>query len=897
MLTDTFIQTKLQPPTLSPDTLLRPKLIQRLENGRYRKLSLISAPAGYGKSVLARIWQESCDCPVAWLSLDKNDNDLRVFLSYVVSAIQTIFPKGCEDTTFLLNGMQLPPSDLLTTSLINETAVLPNPFILVLDDYHLIQNPDIHQLINTLIQYQSPHMHLALITRQDPPVDLVNLRAKNQVTEIRLSELRFNESEAKQYLKISLGDSLSPDLANQLIERTEGWAVGLRLAVLAFRNQIDELPALETYQGSNHYIMSYLVKEVLQQQPQQIQIFLLYTSLLDRFCTPLCDALLNINQKPRQPNSQEILEHLRQDNLFLISLDPHGEWFRYHHLFQDLLRHQLKTAVAPGEISNLHKQASIWFAQHGFVEEALDHAFEADNMQLAVQILDQAKVSLLNETQWQKLEQLLRRFPRNVVEQSPELLIIESWIFYHNGQYPKLPAALANLRQQIDQTELAHNIKTNLLGEINSLNSIISYYAMDIDGTIKQSTEALKQTNREFWISRILARLMLAGAYLMIGDKNNAYSTIYQAFDEEPIQSKSFKAALTTIVCNVDWLAADVKGLQQNAMQAIQQYQDVYSPEMLGYAHFHLGTAHYLLNDLTAAEQHFSYVNERPYTTYGDAFAHSACGLASTYQTQGRDQEARDVVDAALAFLLVTGNSRLLMVMKAFQIELALQQGQVSAAIQWANQIDSIPPLTPMTRLYVPHFTLVKIWLTEKTPVSLQKAADLLSQLKTFTETTHNTLFLIQTLILEAISYQLSGDKTNALATLERALTLALPSGIICFFIDFEPIMVSLLTNLKVDNTELLAYKNEILSAMTPTPQPLLTTNDTFSLIEPLTERELDVLTLLSQRQTDKEIAQKLHISPHTVRTHTKNIYTKLDVNNRRAAALRARELGLVSPE
>jgi len=366
MLTDTFIQTKLQPPTLSPDTLLRPKLIQRLENGRYRKLSLISAPAGYGKSVLARIWQESCDCPVAWLSLDKNDNDLRVFLSYVVSAIQTIFPKGCEDTTFLLNGMQLPPSDLLTTSLINETAVLPNPFILVLDDYHLIQNPDIHQLINTLIQYQSPHMHLALITRQDPPVDLVNLRAKNQVTEIRLSELRFNESEAKQYLKISLGDSLSPDLANQLIERTEGWAVGLRLAVLAFRNQIDELPALETYQGSNHYIMSYLVKEVLQQQPQQIQIFLLYTSLLDRFCTPLCDALLNINQKPRQPNSQEILEHLRQDNLFLISLDPHGEWFRYHHLFQDLLRHQLKTAVAPGEISNLHKQASIWFAQHGF---------------------------------------------------------------------------------------------------------------------------------------------------------------------------------------------------------------------------------------------------------------------------------------------------------------------------------------------------------------------------------------------------------------------------------------------------------------------------------------------------------------------------------------------------
>ena len=224
-----LIKTKLQPPVIHPDILPRPQLIERLQNGRYRKLTLVSAPAGYGKSVLAGIWQEACDCPVAWLSLDKNDDELEVFLKYVVTAIQTILPDACPNLAALLNGLQLPPLEVLTTSVINETAVLTQPFMLVLDDYHLIHNQDIHQLIDALIQYQSPHMHLVLITRQDPPLDIVTLRAKGEVTEIRLADLRFSEAEARQFLQKFLPDDMPSELAHQLFQRSEGWVVGLPL--------------------------------------------------------------------------------------------------------------------------------------------------------------------------------------------------------------------------------------------------------------------------------------------------------------------------------------------------------------------------------------------------------------------------------------------------------------------------------------------------------------------------------------------------------------------------------------------------------------------------------------------------------------------------------------------
>lgn len=900
MSTVALIRTKLQPPTIGPDILPRPQLIEHLENGRHRKLTLISAPAGYGKSVLAGIWQNKCACPVAWLSLDKHDNDLGVFLSYVVNAIQTSFPDMYPNTAAMLNGLHLPPLELLTTSLVNETIAVPQPFLLVLDDYHLIHNPDIHQLIDTLIQYQSPHMHLVLVTRQDPSLDIVNLRAKNQVTEIRLADLRFNKTEAQEYLSHNLSNESSPELMLQLFQYTEGWVVGLRLAALALRNQVDKVRMLETYQGANQYIMSYLVSEVLAHQPQSMQTFLLVTSLLDRFCAPLCDALVQTANLESQTSSQAILAQLYQKNMFLIPLDHQNEWFRYHHLFQDLLRQQLRTAVSETDINELHSQASDWLAQQGLIEEALDHAFWANDTQQAIQIVAQARYRLMNATEWQRLQQLIRRFPRAVIDHSPDLLMAETWLCYHQGQLTRVPILLAQLTQLLDETAVDPENETHLMGEINVLLSILSYFTVDIDSIRTQAEQSLTQIAPELWGVRILARLMLALAQQIAGELSNTYATMFSNFIEESEQSNQFKVITLVTSGVVEFIAADTVSMKQNATQALTLCQDEGASEMIGYAHNHLGTVAYLQNDFSTAEEHFTFVHKRPYSTYGENFVPSSCGLALIYQARGQEQEARDVVEAALAFFLATGNPQLLLLMKAFQAELALQQGQLSIALQWAAQFDSPPPLLPMYHFYAPHFTLVNIWLAENTSDSRKKAADLLVEIKTFLEFTHNAIFMIDTLALQAVMYQADGDEALAITTLEKALTLALPGGIIRPFINLGQAIGQLLDKLPAPEPELVAFKTRILTALTPATNQLASlqeNNDLQPLPEPLTNRELDILTLLTQRQTYREIAQELLISPHTVHSHIKNIYSKLNVNNRRQAADCAIELGLVTPD
>jgi len=900
MYKDALIRTKLQSPTIGPDILPRPRLIERLENGRFHKLTLISAPAGYGKSLLAGIWKKACDCPSAWLSLDKHDNDLGVFLSYVVSALQTILPDTYSNTVTMLNGLHLPPLEQLTTSLVNEMLEVSEPFLLILDDYHLIHNQEIHQLIDALIQYQSPHLHLALITRQDPQLDIMSLRARNEITEVRLADLRFTEVEAQQYLNQQFGENISPEIASQLFARSEGWVVGLRLAALALHDLENQAHMIETHQGSSQYIMSYLVSEVLLQQPKHIQTFLLYTSLLDRFCAPLCEALLQHENLDRQINYQEILEQLRRKNLFLFPLDSQNEWFRYHHLFQDLLRHQLKTAVSETQINLLHIQASGWLAQQGLIEEALDHAFWANDTQQAIQIVAQARYALMNGTEWQRLQQLIRRFPQASIDQSPDLLIAEAWLCYHQGQFTRVPILLTQLTQLLEQTAVNPENKTHLMGEISSLFSFLSYFTIDVDSTHTLAEQSLAQIAPELWIVRVFARMLLAVAQQMAGDLGNAYATILNNFVEESEQSNQFKATTLVTFCIVRYIAADIVGLKQSAAQALILCQNESRSEMKSYAHTHLGTVAYMQNDFSAAEEHFTFVHKRPYNTYGDSFAPSSCGLALIYQDRGQEQNARNVVEAALDFFLVTGNTQLFMLMKAFEAELALQQGRLSIALQWAAQFDPPPPLSPMYHLYAPHFTLVNIWLTENTPTSRKKAANLLAEIKTFLEFTHNVIFLIDTLAWQAVMYQANGEEAQAMTALEQALTLAVPGGIVRPFINLGRPIGQLLAKLPAVEPELAAFKTRILAALalsTNQPGSPQENNDPQPLPELLTNRELDILTLLTERLTEREVAQKLLISHHTVHSHIKNIYAKLDVNTRRQAVIRATELGLVTPD
>jgi LuxR family maltose regulon positive regulatory protein len=917
--TITLIRTKLQRPRLPADLILRRRLLDRLHAGLDRKLTIISAMAGTGKTTLLAQWLEECPYPSAWLSLDEYDSDLGVFMSYVIGALRTVFPAACGTTLDLLSAVQTPPLRVLTTSLVNELDELCTAYthevrvahgdrsssclILALDDYHTITEPAIHELVSTLIEHLPQGMHLALATRADPQLPLAGLRARREMTEVRSASLRFTSEEARSFLEVTTGRELDPETIRLLEDRTEGWVVGLRLAALSMRTRADAKGFVQAFKGTDSdLIVEYLASEVLARQSPETQDFVLRTSVLERFCAPLCEALTGV------PGAkwQEIIEWIARANLFLVPLNEEGGWYRYHHLFRDLLRHELGQRVSAAEISGLHARAGAWFAQNGLIDEALHHYLAADDTTAAVNLVARHRHALTNRARWARLEQYLHNFSPDTLDQYPDLLMLRAWLLYHRGRWLELPAALQRLEAAMDQASLPSEKVDHLKGEMSALYSLLFYHAADTESTVAHAQQALDMTPREAWAARILARLHLAGVFQIRGDSNQAYATIYRGFEEEETQSNAFKAVLLLTACLVHWVEADLQAMDQTANQCIKLSQLANTPQILNYGHYNLGRVRYQQNDLVAAEQHFIPGVQQPYLNYGDCFSHSACGLALTYQAQGRPDKAQEVTASAMAFMLETGNTTFMPLIQSLQAEIALRQGQIATAGRWAAQVDSIPPLTPIWGFFSPHLTLARVWLAQNTPASRGQAAGLLGQVRQFVEATHNTRFLIEALALQALVCQTEGDEPAALAALEQAITLAEPGGFIRLFVDLGLGLLPLLDQLRRQG---LApdYVAQILSAFgtaddadagirrqTTGERPSPAVRPSFPLVEPLTPREVEVLALLGRHLTNREIAEELVVSPSTVKTHTLNIYRKLEVHSRKQAVVKAREMSIL---
>jgi len=927
--TPTLLHTKLHRPRLADDVITRSHLLERLNRGFNRRATLISAPAGFGKTTLLVQWLDQAPYQAAWLSLDGGDNDLVVFLSYFIAAIQNLFPEACSTTHSLLAAPQTPPLDYLTTDLINDIHKLPDAFLLVLDDYHIIDHQDVHQLVTALMQHGPPQLHLVIATRQDPPISVARLRASQKITEIRGEDVRFTTEEVQSYLQLCPGVQASPETVRVLSERTEGWAVGLRLACLALRDQEDTTSFLETFEGTDRYIMEYLVDEVLSHQPGPVQTFLLRTSILDRFCGPLCDAVLDERRETKDEGkataglensslvdrhssqSEDILASLERTNLFVVSLDQKGEWYRYHHLFRDLLRHRLKQHYSPAEISRMQARAGAWFAENGLVDEALDRFLAAGDRSAAVALVTRHRTEMLNQARWSRLERWTRRFSPDIIDQHPDMLMLKTWLLYHHARYAELPASLERLEAGLARVAMAPGRVDQLQGEMDALRSLLACFAVDAKATIVYAQGSLEKTRPDLWIVRSLARLTLALALQMRGDLRDAYAAIYDGFTQEEVSDPAFKATLLLTACFVYWMAADLQGLAQAAVQCIAQSQDAESPEIGKYGHYHLGSARYQHNDLAGAQRHFSTVCQQLYRNYGDCLVYGTCGLALTHQAQGHPEEARAAARSAVDFMLETGNTTLLAEAQALQAELALMQGKIAAASQWAAQLDPVPPLSPVYGFFSPHLTLVKIWLAQDTPASRGQAADLLGQLQAFFESTHNNRFLIETLALQALLQDRQGERETALELLKQAVALAEPGGFIRLFVDLGLPMARLLVALHRRDVapEYIAHilaafgtkddvdaKSSSLVASSlahgPSSSPVLSKAE--GLIEPLTPRELEVLALLDRHLTNQEISEELVVSPSTVKTHTLNIYRKLEVHGRKQAVARAKELGML---
>ncbi|HSR30838.1 MAG TPA: LuxR C-terminal-related transcriptional regulator, partial [Anaerolineae bacterium] len=816
-------------------------------------------------------------------------------------------------TLDLLSVAQTPPLRVLTTSLINELDDLckaqahdapaahgdrpSSCLILALDDYHTIADPAIHEVLSALVEHLPRGVHLALATRADPQLPLAGWRARWELNEVRSADLRFTSEEAHALLEATTGRALMPETTRLLESKTEGWVVGLRLAALSMRTRSDYEAFMQSFKGTDSdLVVDYLVSEVLARQSAEIQDFVLRTSLLDRFCAPLCEAVTEIPAD----KSQEILDWIGGANLFVVPLGKGGGWYRYHHLFRDLLRHELSKQASAADISELHARAGAWFAQKGLIDEALHHFSTAGDTSAAVALVARHRYALMNRAQWPRLERYLQQFSPELVDQSPDLLMKKTWLLYQRGRYAELPAAVQKVEATLARTTLPPEMIEPLQGEISTLRSYVSAMTLDVKSAMVHARHALAQIPHELWIVRILARLCLSVALLMKGDVNGAYEAVYAGFEEEGYQSNAFKATLLTSACNIHWMTADLPGLARAAEQVLALSREPYSPAFRAWGHYHLGRVRYHHGDLAAAGEHFAAVVRQPYLSYGICYVNSACGLALTHQAQGRPEEAREVVETAVALMLETGNTTLLPVALAFQAELALMQGKIAAAGQQVARFDPVPPLSPMFGLSSPHLTLVKVWLAQDTPASLDRAAELLSQVRAFCESTHTSRFLIEALALQALLHDAEGDEPAALASLEQAITLAEPGGFIRLFVDLGPSMARLLDLIRHQGLA-ADHINQILAVFETTDSAVAgaggqgAKTQALYLVESLTPRELEVLELLGRHLTNKEIAAELVISPDTVKSHTVSIYRKLDVRRRQQAVARARELGLLS--
>jgi LuxR family maltose regulon positive regulatory protein len=900
-----LIRTKLHRPPVAKDHLHRQHLLDRLNRNLHRPLTLVSAPAGYGKSTLVSCWLEACDIPSAWVSLDENDNDLRMFIAYFLTAVQSIFPDTARKTQALLNSADLPPLSVLARSLINELDQIDKAFILVLDDYHFIHEKAVHNLITELLNHPPASMHLVLVTRRDPPLPIITLRARDQVTDIRVKELRFSAMEISAFLRQATGARVDETMVTVLEEKTEGWVTGLRLAALSLRHQSDLDRILAGLSPDNRYVMDYIITEVFSQQPPAMQEYLMKTAILNRFCAPLCDAVCvpDAESGVCELGGRKFLKTLVQTNLFVIPLDPQHQWFRYHHLFQQLLKRRLKRKFSPDVIDAIHKQASRWFAENGLIEEAFKHALKANDVPNAVHLVVQHRHDLMNREQWHLLERLLLQLPTDSIDKDPKLLTLKAWSCENRSRISEMMEILDQIERLIGDTSSKAIVEIDLRAEFNALKAAQCYFKGDGRRTIAHSEKALEMLPPGAHSVRGFAECVLAFGYQMTGELKAAYTSVQNALEERGLHGTTYHSRLLVTLCFVHWIAANLTGLRQVAIQCLQLGREANLVETIGFANYFMGIVHYHHNETAATEKYLSAIVKSRYIPNTLNFAHSAFALALVYQAQGRPGEAQEVAESVIAHALDSQNTDLLQISQAFQAELAFRRGRIAETTQWAENFE-LHPIAPGFRFYVPQITLAKAFITLGTGDNHQRAVDLLSRLHNYYTSIHNIRFQIEVLALQALLHDVQGDEPAAMSALERALTLAEPGGFIRPFLDLGPKMFDLLNRLAKQNIS-VKYAGQLLTAFRKERTgPVRTSPDDVSdtsrystnspLDETLTNRELEILALLAQRLRNKEIAEKLFISPETVKRHTINIYGKLNAHNRREAVAKAEAIGIL---
>jgi len=915
-----LLETKLHVPRGRRGLVARPRLSERLSRGAESTLTLVSAPAGFGKTTLLTEWLAGAPAEgrsAAWLSLDRRDNDPALFWSYLVAALQAASAGVGAGALLLLQSSQTPIEAVLAT-LLNDLSASSDDVVLVLDDYHVIDARDVQDGMAFLLEHLPPQMHLVIASRADPTLPLSRLRGRGELVEIRAADLRFTPDEAAAYLNEVMGLVLTAQDVAALEGRTEGWIAALQLAALSMQGRADIAGFIAGFAGDDRYIIDYLVEEVLQRQPDNVRSFLLKTSILSRLSGPLCDAVTG------QDGGKPMLEALDRGNLFLIQLDDRRQWYRYQHLFGDVLRAHLLDEQ-PDLVHELHLRASNWYERNGERSEAIRHTLAAEDFERAADLVELAIPAMRRSRQEATVRGWLEALPGEVVQVRPVLIVGYAGALLLGGELEGVEARLEDAERWLDTTTGNHvGPEASSAGmvvvddeEFRALPGTIALYRAalalaggDVPGTVRHAQRAL-ELSPEGDLRRASASGLLGLAYWTSGDLEEGH----RAYADCMAGLRRVGHVADTFGCAI--ALADIRrrqGRLGDAMHTYEQALQLASEQggsvLRGTADMYVGISeiHRERNDLPTATQYLLRSQELgehlglPQNPYRWRVA-----MARIREAEGDLGAALDLLNEAER-LYVSDFFPNVRPVPAWRARVWVEQGALGEALGWARERGlSVDDDLSYLREFE-HITLVRVLLAqpraERVEGSIDEATQLLDRLLQAAEEGGRTGSVIEILVLQALAHQTQGDLPAALGSLERALTLAEPEGYVRVFADEGAPMAILLRaaarvapgeqkGIARDDVRRLLAAVDKTEDSPPVSQGL--PEDRQGLVEPLSKRELEVLRLLGTDLDGPDIARELVVSLNTVRTHTKNIYAKLGVNNRRAAVRRAEQLDLLS--
>ncbi len=901
-----LIQTKLYRPRISSDLIPRPRLLERLNAGLGGKVTLVCAPAGFGKTTLLAAWVEEIDRPTAWLSLDEHDNDLASFVRSLTAALQSVFPDAFGATASLLQATRFPALNSVVALFSNDLADLTEDLLLVLDDYHRIRTSEVYRLLGGLIEHLPAQVHLVLSSRSDPQLPLARWQAQGLLHELRGSDMCFTLEETEAFLAHELGSVAAHMVAGALEERTEGWIAIVRLAALSLRNAPDKTAFLERLGNAHELTISrYLVEEVLSQLAPDVQGLLDRMSMLEQFCTGLCRAIMGSDASDNQV--QVTMEWLERSNLFLVPLDERQGWYRFHHLFQGLLQQRLQERLSQEEIALLHRRASAWYAEQGLLEKALEHALAGGDAPGATRLVEEYFFRAYEQEQWAQLDRWIGLLPEEQIQGSPVLLVAWVWIAEVRGRLTDMPPLLTAAEQLLEtndsSTSESGTSRTRILRALIPMYwSFFQHFAGQPQASWQSARSALERIppGEEYIINHVLH--IQAFSSLANRQEDVVLAQLQQALRDQSTKLKG--TARLLFAQGILYLEeGKLHQAEHTARHLLQIAQEGDLALSQNYAHWLLGVVHYEWDKLDAAAYHFSALLANQHLAHFFAVRDAMCGLALAYQAKGLGKEARGTARALLAWMQEQHNMSGLMWAYAFLGRLALLQDDVEEASRLLELAGEQEVWGSMLFLVDQPITKVRLLFTKGDIGSVAEGQALLTHLLHYVEAMHSTRKMIKGLVLQAWAYDLQGRETEALEALEQALALGCPGGFVRPFTDL-PQLLKVLAELrrrrkeqKGSDDKLDAYLQDILVAMSPAPAQVESTKELMRQegLAPLTERELQILHLLEKGHTNREIASELVVTPGTVKLHTKHVYRKLSVNNRQTAVTLARALGLLT--